>query len=392
MWFPILAGIISTLYVSNGDNVSNGTKIADVIDNSTMLLKLPFNSSDADRLHVGQSAAVTLDGSFEKLSGTVSSISSVENVLDGNMLVRDITIKVKNPGALTSSTFASATIGSVACNSGANFAPNEEKTITAKAAGEVGEIYYQEGARIKSGATILHIDSTSIDTDINTSALSLKDAQLSLQNTIDQMDNYNITSPIAGTVIEKDYKVGDTIDSTSNSTIMAIIYDMSSLVFEMPIDELDVGNVKVGQEVKITADALEGKEFTGTVDKVNIKGTTTNGVTTYPVTVVIKDANGLLPGMNVNASIVVQSSKDVLAIPVNAVSRGNIVLAKGNDIKTSGQNSAAPAANNSQASGGTSSGNASGGKQSGGNASGNGVAGNNASGNSASKVKLPRRL
>ncbi len=89
-------------------------------------------------------------------------------------------------------------------------------------------------------------------------------------------------------MIEKDYKVGDTIDSSSSGKTLAIIYDLSSLVFEMSIDELDVGSVKVGQGVSVTADALEGQEFTGAVETVSINGTTSNGVTTYPVTVSLK--------------------------------------------------------------------------------------------------------
>jgi len=342
-----ISGVIQELYVEVGDSVSNGAQIALVNDNSTMLLKVPFNSNDAAQLRVGQSASVTLDGSFETLSGTVSKVSNVESVLDGNMLVRYVTISVKNPGAITSDSYGTAVVGGFACNSGANFEPTAEKTISAKASGEVGKIYYDEGASIKSGATIVNLTSTSIDTEISTAALSLKDAELSLQNTIDEMDDYNITSPISGTVIEKDYKVGDTIDSTSSGTTLAIIYDLSSLVFEMSIDELDVGLVEVGQEVSITADALEGQTFTGTVDTVSINGTTSNGVTTYPVTVSVKDADGLLPGMNINASIVVESAENVLAIPLSAVSRGNLVLLKdgGSGGSSSGNTDTASPAN-----------------------------------------------
>jgi HlyD family secretion protein len=142
---------------------------------------VPFNANDADQIHVGQNALVTLDGSFETLSGSVSKISNVETVLEGNMLVRNVTIKVKNPGAITSESFATAVVGAFACNSGANFEPVAEKTVTAKASGEVGKINYDEGAYIKSGAAIVTLTSSSIDTEISTAALSLKDAELSLE-------------------------------------------------------------------------------------------------------------------------------------------------------------------------------------------------------------------
>jgi HlyD family secretion protein len=89
--------------------------------------------------------------------------------------------------------------------------------------------------------------------------------------------------------------------------------------------------ISVGQEVTIAADAVEGKEFTGTVTKVSIVGTTSNGVTAYPITVRIDDTDSLLPGMNVDAEIVVESVTDVLAVPVDAVVRNNMVLVQSDE-------------------------------------------------------------
>ena len=108
---------------------------------------------------------------------------------------------------------------------------------------------------------------------------------------------------------------------------MCKIYDLSYLTMDISVDELDVSEVQVGQEVTITADAVADKTYTGEVTNVSISGTTSNGVTTYPVTVKITDTDGLLPGMNVDAKIVVESVTDVLTVPVDAVSRGNTVLA-----------------------------------------------------------------
>ena len=98
----------------------------------------------------------------------------------------------------------------------------------------------------------------------------------------------------------------------------------------MNVDELDISQVQVGQTVQITADALPGQIFEGVVTKVSINGNTTGGVTSYPVTVQIDETNGLLPGMNVDASVIVSQSLGVLSVPVEAVSRGNQVLVKTN--------------------------------------------------------------
>ena len=77
---------------------------------------------------------------------------------------------------------------------------------------------------------------------------------------------------------------------------------------------------------------VEGQTFTGTVDKVNINGTTTNGFTTYPITIRLDGdgtelaRQGLRPGMNVSATIIGQSVENALCVPVGAVSRGNKLL------------------------------------------------------------------
>ena len=92
------------------------------------------------------------------------------------------------------------------------------------------------------------------------------------------------------------------------------------------IDELDIDNVEVGQTVNITSDAKEGQTFIGVVTKVSVVGTTSSGTTTYPVTVRIDETDGLRPGMNVDAEIVLSSADDVLAIPSLAVNRGDTVL------------------------------------------------------------------
>ena len=62
------------------------------------------------------------------------------------------------------------------------------------------------------------------------------------------------------------------------------------------------------------------------VTKVSVAGTSSGGTTTYPVTVRIDGTEGLLPGMNVDAVITLESASGVLAIPTGALNRGNTVL------------------------------------------------------------------
>ena len=84
--------------------------------------------------------------------------------------------------------------------------------------------------------------------------------------------------------------------------------------------------MSVGQKVTVTATAVPGETYEGEVTRVSLAGTTTNGFTTYPVTVSIKEYGALKPGMNVSATIHCKTVENALCVPVGAVSRGNTVV------------------------------------------------------------------
>ena len=113
---------------------------------------------------------------------------------------------------------------------------------------------------------------------------------------------------------------------TTAPKVLCSIYDLSYLTMTLSVDELDVSDIAAGQVVSITADAAEGKTYAGVVTKVSVAGTVSGGTTTYPVTVRIDKTDGLLPGMNVDAAITLQSAADVLAVPTGALNRGNTVF------------------------------------------------------------------
>ena len=320
------AGVVQKLHVKKGDLVSAGSPIADISDTSTMTLTVPFQSADAQRIAVGSSAQVTLAGTLETLTGTVESVANADLVGNGGALVRQVKIRVQNPGALTTSPTATAKVGSIACAGSGTFEANLTQTVVATGSGEVVSLNVSAGSRVSAGQVLATLGGSSAQTSLENASISLQNAQLSLQNAQDALDNYTITAPISGTVIEKNFKAGDTIDNNSLTAAggtLAVLYDMSTLTFEMKIDEKDINKVQVGQEVTITADAVEGVTFSGVVDTVNINGTTVSGQTNYPVTVVINDPQDLKPGMNVSADIIVERAGTVLCVPVDAVNRGS---------------------------------------------------------------------
>lgn len=327
-------GTITETYVKVGDSVNNGTKIADLIDMNTMVLTIPFNEGDASSIYVGSSAQVMLTDSFYSLTGTVRRVSSGSLISSDGTTVRTVEIEVQNPGAVNKGDSATAIIGNVACSGPGTFDYNLETTITAETSGEVKALYYGKGDVISAGTVVAALTSSTTDSTRKNSQISLRDSQLSIENYNKQLEDYQITAPISGTVLKKTSKAGDTLDTSNSQVVMAVIADMSTIIFEMSVDELDISKIEVGQSVSVTADAVEDRTYTGYVDYVSVVGTTQNGVTTYPIKVVVENPEDLIPGMNVSAEIVVESRTDVLRVPVTAVNRGNIVYVKDDGKKT----------------------------------------------------------
>jgi HlyD family secretion protein len=318
-----VAGVVSSLKVTKGDEVTSGQEVAVIRDSSRMLLTLEFPAADAANFSVGQSAAVTLDGTFEQLDGTVTSVSGTDALSAGNLLTRTVTITVKNAGGLTTAQAATASINGVSSIGSATFAYQAERTLTAQAAGTVTSINVQEGSEVAKDDIILGLSGDDLTESIQSASESLRSAEISMQNLQDAMNNYTITAPISGTIIEKDAKVGDAVKAGDT---LCIVYDLSYLEMSINVDELQISSISVGQKVQITADAVPDKTYVGTVTRVSMKGASNGGTTTYPVTIRIDDTDGLRPGMNANAEIVVAQAKNALVVPNAAVVRGSYVL------------------------------------------------------------------
>ena len=351
------AGKVKELSVKEGDHINAGAAVATLYDDSYMKLRIPFNEVDAESIQTGAAATVSVIGSGDTIYGTVKEKSSSAVSTDAHAKVVYVTVEVTNPGALTTNDYGSAEINGVACANTAQFEYVSEGTITSTASGTLENLNIAVGDSVYSGQKVGYVkydnqnstmsnaqlsyndavlalekqvlqnDTFSQDSSIKNAQLALDDAELGIEKAQDAVDDYVVEAPIEGTVVKKNSKAGDTIDSSNATDPLCVIYDLSSVKFSIDVDETEIALIKTGQKATVTADAVEG-EFEGVVTKVPVDGVNENGVTTYTIEIQIENYGDLLPGMNVNAEIVVEEADDVIAVPVNSVNRGNIVFVK----------------------------------------------------------------
>ena len=318
-----VSGQVYSIDVEAGDEVSAGQQVATVRDSKTMSLEVTFPADDAASFYVGQSASVTLDSTFETLTGSISKIAGNDTVLTGNVIVRSVTIDVSNPGGLSTEQSASAAVGTVTSTGSGTFTYKAEEAVTAQVSGTVASIQVSEGQQVSKNQALVVLTSDDLDDQVQSAQDSLRNAQISYEKQTEQLEDYTVTAPITGTIVDKNYNAGETSEANQ---VLCSIYDLSYLTMTLSVDELDISDIAVGQTVTITADAVEDRTYTGTVTKVSVAGTSSGSATTYPVTIRIDDTDGLLPGMSVDATIELAAAQDVLAIPSAALNRGNTVL------------------------------------------------------------------
>ncbi len=131
------------------------------------------------------------------------------------------------------------------------------------------------------------------------------------------LDQAKITSPFSGVITEMDVQAGDQI---SSGTFAFRVDNLSSLLIELDISEIDINSVSVGQEVLVNFDAIEKKDYAGEVLSVDRIGTNTAGSVNFKATVAITNPDEMVKqGMTAAVLIQTRTVQDALMVPNQAV-------------------------------------------------------------------------
>lgn len=131
------------------------------------------------------------------------------------------------------------------------------------------------------------------------------------------LDLVRLTAPFGGTITDITAKPGDQV---APGVTAFRLDDLSRLLVDVRVPEVDVNSIRIGQEVEMTFDAIADQLYQGTVTQVAEVGTASQGVVEYVVTVELKNPDkNVRPGMTAAVNFVVTQLDDVLQIPNRAV-------------------------------------------------------------------------
>jgi HlyD family secretion protein len=162
--------------------------------------------------------------------------------------------------------------------------------------------------------------SATANLSVSKANIAVQEAALKLAQT--NLNYTTITSPVKGVVIDRRINVGQTVvASLSAPSLFLIAKDLSKMEVWATVNEVDVGKIHAGQDVKFTVDAFPGRVYRGAVVPqgnlpFRLNATMNQNVVTYTVVVSVDNKDGLLrPYLTANLTFIVADKKDVLLVP-----------------------------------------------------------------------------
>ena len=319
-------GQITNISVKLGDTVNRGGAILTITDVSKLNVTLPFSGAAVENVSIGQKATVYLQDLMLSIEGSVTYKSSRPYTTASGGELYNVEITINNPGSLREGMKATAeiTAGGVLIDSVDNGTLSyvNNKVLKSDAGGTVASLKVRENEFVNAGDVLMQLENDDLLLTSSSNDMKMENLKAQLDIQKKQLSYYSIVAPFDGTITKLgNANEGDTV---KQGEVLAVVSDMGHLEFSVSIDELDISQVAVDQVVKITADAIEETAvtpLTGKVSKVAMEGSSSNGVTTYPVTVAVDDTSAakLKTGMNIDAEILISDKSDVLIVPLEAV-------------------------------------------------------------------------
>lgn len=154
-----------------------------------------------------------------------------------------------------------------------------------------------------------------LETDIKNLEIDIDRTRNKINDLQNDLEDYKIYSPINGIINSLNFKKGDVVPS--GAILMNIV--SSDKIAEITLNEVDVAEIRVGNDVILTLDALPNLQLKGKVIYIDPIGEVSQGVVSYKVKIAFENNPQIKIGMTVNADIITQTKRNVLVIPNQAI-------------------------------------------------------------------------
>ena len=186
------------------------------------------------------------------------------------------------------------------------------------------EAQYDRGLELHNNSSISDKDFEDIKENYAQAKSTVVRTEVSFENAKISLDDTEVKSPIRGTVISRPVEVGQVITSPTSAfgegSIIMTMADLSKVRVRALVDEIDVGKVRVGQDVSIKVSAYRDRQFFGKVAKIEPLAKVEQNVTLFPILIDIENKeNLLLLGMNTDVIIQILDESVSLSIPTSSL-------------------------------------------------------------------------
>jgi multidrug efflux pump subunit AcrA (membrane-fusion protein) len=178
-------------------------------------------------------------------------------------------------------------------------------------------------ARVQSAAREVELAKQRYTEDAKSAKAQLEQSAAAVRVLEAQVTYYTIRAPISGIISSVSTQEGETVAAGLNSPTFVTIIDLHKLQVDAFVDETDIGKIRVGQKATFTVDSFSDREFKATVQAIYPKAAIIDNVVYYDVVHRIDEplTGELRPEMTTNVQISLDARKNVLTVPLHAVSR-----------------------------------------------------------------------
>jgi len=302
--FAPASGILHNFNLKVGERV-NASKIAEVVDEQTLIAKVPFNESQLSKISIVDQASLTSSEFMASTTGTVTRIYDSRESTIGGSVLRNVEITAYNPGGFKTGLMVNAVIetssGIVTSPASGEVENSDTTPVVSRGSGNVKSVYVKDGQSISVGQLILEIENSNVNATLQRANLDRNDLDIKLRGLEQDFTDLKISAPTSGKITAKSKNKLDNI--TSNSESIMTISDINSLILNIDVNENDRSNIKEGADITLKVNDENSSKIIGKVTSVSKTGKLSGGSKIYPIEITVDNKNNLImPNTSVSIS------------------------------------------------------------------------------------------